>query len=78
MNKPQAGEPFTFKMPVGLDDLTECGGVDGLNNLMDEFFWDKYGEECLLGGISYKPVAVEGDKIIIEVHAETVEEEDED
>lgn len=76
---PKVGEPFTFEMPVRLNALTDCEGTDGLNNLMDEFFWDKYGEEFMLSDISYKPMRVVGEDIIIEVTAAQVEsEEDED
>lgn len=30
------GEQWTFTMLVGLDDLIECDGIDGMNNMCDE------------------------------------------
>ncbi len=73
MEKPIVNKPFTFEMPVSLDALTECGDADGLNDLMDEHFWDTYGEELMPTGVSYKPIRVEDGKIIIQVDCENME-----
>ena len=74
--QPVVGKPFTFEMAIDLDTLTECGGIDGLNDMMDNEFWDRFGEGWMLGDISYKPIRITQDQerlVVIEVTAGTVE-----
>ena len=68
MATPVIGEEFTFRMNVDLGGLLELGGMDGLNDLMDNEFHDKFGWDKILTGIDYKPVGIDGDNhIILEV-----------
>jgi hypothetical protein len=75
--KPEVGKPFAFEMSVDLDGLVECGGMDALNDMMDNEFWDRFGDGLLLSDISYKPIRINDDStIVIEVTAQDVERTD--
>ena len=77
ITKPEVGQPFRFIMNVDLDGLVECGGMDALNDMMDNEFWDRFGDGLLLSDISYKPIAINADTTIaIEVTAQDVEHTD--
>ena len=66
--KPEVGKPFTFEMSVDLHGLVGCGGIDALNDMMDNEFWDRFGDNLLLSDIKYKPVGIDPDhNIIIEI-----------
>lgn len=62
--KPVIGEEFTYVMIVDLDDLIDCGGINGLNELMDQDFIDVYGQDMILEDVSYKPVCVDNENNI--------------
>jgi hypothetical protein len=66
--KPEAGKEFTHLMTVDLDALLGVGGMEGLNDMMDDDFHDTYGFKLILTDISYKPVGVDNDNhIVLEV-----------
>ena len=66
--KPEAGKEFTYVMATDLDGLLATGGMEGLNDMMDNDFHDTYGFELILTDISYKPIGVDNDNnILLEV-----------
>jgi len=77
-NKPVAGKPFDFTINVSLSDVVCSGGMDGFNDLVDNKFWDEYGDDFLLGSFTYYPERVVDGHLEIHVHAEEVEAYDDE
>ena len=73
MQKPEIGKEFAYVMAVDLDGMMTLGGMDGLNDLMDDDFHDKFGWDMILTDISYMPVGVDNDKNILLEVSGTVE-----
>lgn len=76
--KPEVGKPFTFEMALDLDDLIVMGNIDALNDMMNNEFLDRFaGDGLILYYISYKPIRIDNDGlIVIEVSAQDVEKTD--
>lgn len=66
---------ITFEMPVDFVELSDnYSGIDFINELVEEFVDDGFK----LQGMSYKPLRVEGDFIIVEVCANCTDWENDD
>lgn len=64
----ESGEEVVFIVKVDFGELIECGGIEGLNEIVDEDAYDKYPGLCLTD-MSYRPVGVEGENVLVEVSA---------
>jgi hypothetical protein len=58
-----------FEMPVSLFDLIDAFGIEGMNELVDEFIDDGY----LLMDIGYSLQGSDGENIIVRVDADASE-----
>lgn len=57
---------------VSLDDLHDCGDIDGFNDLVDSRLYGNGVRGCLTD-LVYRPLRVENDRVLIEVSAATEE-----
>jgi len=48
------GEEHSITFDMDLGDLIDCGGIEGVNNIMDEAMSTKYGYSVSLTDISYE------------------------
>jgi len=64
-------------LSVALDELLDCGDVEGFNNLVDSRLYGDGVHGCLTD-LVYRPVRMEGDRVVVEVNAATDELELED
>lgn len=79
MEKPIVGKPFTFEMTTELERIAQCGTDQGILNLIDNYFWNTYGEDLWLEEITFKPIRIEGENtIVIQVSCESIEAEEEE
>ena len=59
-----------FDMPVDFNELLDnTGGIESINNMVDEFV----DRGHLLMDLSYKPVGIKGDTLIVHVTADASE-----
>ncbi len=58
MSKPIHGKEFSFTMTVSLDDLIDMGGMDSMNDRMDDEFHAQFGYGKILTDITYQTLSV--------------------
>jgi hypothetical protein len=66
VKKLKAGQEVKFRFEVDLDVLTECGGIEGVNNLLDEAWHNKNGYDFTMTDIGYKIVGHKEDSLTLE------------
>ena len=59
---------FTEKVLISLDDVIDCEGIDGFNNILESELLSEEAS-CILSDISYEVVGNHDGSIIVEVTA---------
>lgn len=67
MSNPKHGEQLSFSFTVSLNDLIDCGGMEDMNEIMDEQFSEQFTNKATLTDIHYRAIGTTGtDDIMIE------------